>query len=64
MDNGNKHGTDTTQPSWFARESEEVLQALDTTPEGLTPEEASGRLEKYGPNRLTGTRGRSALSRF
>ncbi|MGM0594309.1 MAG: cation-transporting P-type ATPase, partial [Pseudomonadota bacterium] len=32
--------------------------------EGLTPEEASGRLEKYGPNRLTGTRGRSALSRF
>jgi Ca2+-transporting ATPase len=39
--------------SWHALETEDVLQQLATPDKvGLTPEEASRRLEEYGPNQL------------
>ncbi|NMC73045.1 MAG: HAD-IC family P-type ATPase, partial [Geobacteraceae bacterium] len=38
---------------WHALSAEEVLTALATRPDGLTAEEAAGRLREYGPNELT-----------
>ena len=37
---------------WHAEEVEKVLDALGTTPDGLSSEEAERRLEEYGPNKL------------
>ena len=36
----------------YMQSSEEVLQALGVTAEGLSSQEAQTRLEKYGPNKL------------
>ena len=41
-----------------------VLEVLQTTPEGLTAEEASVRLERHGPNRLATARRRTRLARL
>ena len=41
---------DNTQ--WHALSAEEVLTALETRSDGLSPEEAAGRLREYGPNEL------------
>ncbi|HDD72147.1 MAG TPA: cation-transporting P-type ATPase, partial [Candidatus Bathyarchaeota archaeon] len=42
---------------WHALDVEEVLGTLSTTRSGLTDDEASERLRKYGPNELpTGRR--------
>jgi Ca2+-transporting ATPase len=42
------------QISWHALTSDQILQQLATPPEtGLTSEEATRRLESYGPNQLT-----------
>jgi P-type Ca2+ transporter type 2C len=46
--------TKTDRDHWHALGSEEVLALLETRPEtGLTAEEATKRLETYGPNQLT-----------
>ncbi|RLI34931.1 hypothetical protein DRO55_05850 [Candidatus Bathyarchaeota archaeon] len=37
---------------WHAEEVEKVLDALGTTPDGLSSEEAERRLKEYGPNKL------------
>ena len=37
---------------WYALATEDVLKVLQTNSQGLTNEEASLRLELYGPNRL------------
>ena len=41
-----------------------VLESLETTPDGLSKEEVSNRLAKYGPNRLPEPRVRGPLLRF
>lgn len=38
--------------NWHSTEIEEVLSALKTNRNGITPEEAQKRLEQYGPNEL------------
>jgi len=37
---------------WHSAEVDEVLEALDTSKDGLSDEEAERRLEEYGPNEL------------
>jgi P-type Ca2+ transporter type 2C len=37
---------------WYKLKSKEALEKLSTTEQGLSPEEARGRLEKYGPNEI------------
>jgi calcium-translocating P-type ATPase len=39
-------------PAWHALETAEVVERLDTSREGLFRDEASERLERYGPNEL------------
>lgn len=39
--------------AWHTLSTDEVLAALETSPEGLSPEEAQRRLERYGVNELT-----------
>ena len=46
-------------PAPFSRTSAEVLTALGTGPDGLTPTEAAARLAAHGPNALPEGRGRS-----
>ena len=42
----------------------DVDGALDSSPRGLTAEDAAARLARYGPNQLPRGKGRSLLSRF
>jgi magnesium-transporting ATPase (P-type) len=50
--NGKETIIDHQEQSWHALPDEEVLQQLQSSPEGLTGDEASQRLEKFGPNTL------------
>jgi len=49
---------------WHAREASDVLGALGTTGNGLSPAEAAKRLSEDGPNRLEAGARRGALVRF
>jgi len=49
---------------WYAKSREEVLQALATTVNGLSYEEAERRFEEYGPNELKGKKRRTVLQMF
>jgi magnesium-transporting ATPase (P-type) len=49
---------------WHAEPADDVLAALDASPEGLTAAEARARLARFGPNRLEDRARRSALARF
>ncbi|MEM3547253.1 MAG: cation-translocating P-type ATPase [Candidatus Bathyarchaeia archaeon] len=49
---------------WHAMEAEEVLKELNVNREGLTVEEASKRLVKYGYNELKERKRRTALQMF
>ena len=49
---------------WHAQPVDAVLRSLQAVPTGLTSEEASRRLEKYGPNRLPEQAARSPFLRF
>ena len=42
----------------------DVYAALDSSPRGIAPEEASGRLAQYGPNELPPSKGRPIIFRF
>jgi len=53
-----------TSENWHIKNAQEVLASLDTTTEGLSREEATNRLAKYGPNRLLEAKPRSPLIRF
>ncbi|WP_029010851.1 cation-transporting P-type ATPase [Azospirillum halopraeferens] len=57
---------DTGSPDapWHARSAAETMQGLDSPDGGLSPAEARARLDRYGPNRLTPPKRRSALMRF
>ena len=38
--------------NYYSEDLSEVKEALSTTEEGLSPEEAASRLERYGKNEL------------
>ncbi|MBP3192879.1 cation-translocating P-type ATPase [Natronogracilivirga saccharolytica] len=51
--------------NWHSLDKEEAVSALDTDPKkGLTSEEASKRLEKYGPNKLPEQKKRGPVMRL
>ena len=52
------------QPPWHTFGAEQVLQALDTAPDGLDAAEAARRLAIHGPNRLRPPQPRSPVLRF
>jgi len=45
-------------------DAEEVMERLQVTRKGLTPDEVASRLERYGPNELREVRGPSPLAMF
>lgn len=49
---------------FYLEEAEQVMKDLDAVPEGLTSDEASNRLQKYGKNELAKPKGKSLLRRF
>jgi Ca2+-transporting ATPase len=54
---------ETPPVAWHLLSVAETARRLDTDPaKGLTPEEAPGRLQRYGPNELQGSTGRSPLA--
>ncbi|MEN8207323.1 MAG: cation-transporting P-type ATPase [Pseudomonadota bacterium] len=53
-----------TLESWHTESAKTVFESLETTPNGLSKQEASNRLAKYGPNRLPEPRTRGPLIRF
>ena len=48
----------------YTQSADEVLDALDARPEGLTSQEARQRLEKFGPNKLKDGEKPTLLQRF
>jgi len=53
-----------TSKSWYAESIETVFESLETTPDGLSKQEANNRLAKYGLNQLPEPSGRGPLLRF
>ncbi|WP_295420748.1 cation-transporting P-type ATPase [Sulfurovum sp.] len=49
---------------WHAKDTEAIFEALGTSSEGLSSEEARLRLQKYGPNKLPEPKKRGILVRF
>ena len=49
---------------FYCEEKEAVLQALDSSKEGLSTSEALKRLEENGKNRLEAAKGKSVIQRF
>jgi Ca2+-transporting ATPase len=50
--------------NWHARAAEEVLTTLESSPEGLTSEEAKRRRKQYGANAFSSKKPPSAFVRF
>lgn len=48
-----------TEKPWHALPTDKVLEALETSEEGLSAEEARERLDEHGPNRIPRTKGDS-----
>ncbi len=48
----------------YTQDSQKVLQDLEVSPSGLTAQQASERLEKYGPNKLAEGKKPTLLQRF
>src|SRR5690625_241939 len=61
-----REGSDNqTRTEWHTLTVDETLERLESDPEtGLTGEEASARLDRYGPNSLPGPESRPAWKRF
>ncbi|MES3629383.1 MAG: cation-transporting P-type ATPase [Longimonas sp.] len=51
-------------PNWHAHPPDDVRERLDTPADGLSPDEAHARLERYGANELEVEEKESALWRF
>ena len=49
---------------WHAREPDDLYELLDTTTDGLSPDEASARLDHYGPNEVEAGEGVSLFRIF
>ncbi len=59
------HTTESTPRPWHALDAAETLRALHVDPDtGLSPDEATARLAKHGPNQLPKPRQRTPLARF
>lgn len=52
------------QPVWHSREISDMLGDLDTTPDGLTAEQAEIRLAQHGPNALPAAAAKNVLRRL
>jgi magnesium-transporting ATPase (P-type) len=57
-------GSQVRPVAWHSLEVEEVASRLLSSAEGLSVEEAQGRLARYGPNRLSPPKKRGPLERF
>jgi P-type Ca2+ transporter type 2C len=53
-----------TETGWHLKSIDHVLEELDSTPEGLSADEAARRLEKWGPNELIEKKRRSPVLMF
>ena len=53
----------TTERPWHAETAEAALELCQSSPNGLTSEEAARRLEAHGPNRLPAGKPRSLIAR-
>ncbi len=62
--NGPSGESVSTSESWHAENTKAVLESLTTSPDGLSREEVTNRLAKYGPNRLPEPKTRGPLIRF
>ncbi len=49
---------------WHAREPQAAMSAFQTSPQGLSGEEAAARLEQFGPNRLPSAKRQGPLKRL
>ena len=49
---------------WYRLSTEEVIRLLESDREGLSPEEAQDRLQRFGPNRLERRKGPSPFALF
>ena len=61
-DKSQNHGSE--EIKWHALNTQDVFLTLDAHEEGLSPEEAARRLERYGPNRLPPPEKRGPVRRF
>ncbi|MHA2425268.1 MAG: cation-translocating P-type ATPase, partial [Candidatus Thorarchaeota archaeon] len=52
------------EESWFSNDTDYVMTKLETSDAGLSSDEASRRIEKYGPNELVETGGITPLRMF
>ena len=59
-----KESSSAAAKDWHAETVDVVFDLLETSPDGLPPEEAQRRLSRYGPNRLPEAKTRSPLIRF
>jgi len=62
--NGQSGSPTSTSKNWHAESAKTVLTSLITTPDGLSKEEATNRLTKYGPNQFPDAKTRGPLIRF
>lgn len=58
------HDPITPEKAWYQYDIEETLRHLNSQPEGLSEQEATARLAKFGPNALPENAGKSAFIRF
>ena len=64
---GQKNQTEpqaTAPLNWHSKNTKEVLESLDTSPQGLSKESVATRLDKYGLNQLPEKKPRSPVLRF
>jgi magnesium-transporting ATPase (P-type) len=62
--NGSSGESISTSESWHTENIKAVLKSFSTSPDGLSSEEVTNRLAKYGPNRLPEPKTRGPLIRF
>ncbi len=62
--NGHSDTPSSKPDSWHTKSAKAVLDSLVTTPNGLSREEVTNRLNKHGPNRLPEAITRGPLVRF
>ena len=62
--NGQSDIPDSTTESWYTESAKLALESFVTTPDGLSKEEVTNRLAKYGANQLPEKKQRSSLVRF
>ena len=62
--NSQSGAQDSASGSWHTESTNTVFETFATTPDGLSKEEVTDRLVKYGPNRLPELKTRGPLVRF